>query len=57
MNSWEYILFYRESIWRYAVLACFAEKADNFTQLEKYKLEMNNFIEGLATIQKQEAVS
>ena len=56
MNSWEYRLFYRESIWRYAVLACFAQKAENFTQMEKYKSEMNRFIKGLVEIMQQEVV-
>ena len=49
-------MFYRESIWRYAVLACFAEKAENFTQMEKYKSEMNRFIKGLVEIMQQEVV-
>ena len=57
MNSWEYRLYYRENIWRSAVLACFAEKAQNFTQLEKHKSVMNRFIEGLDQIIQQKEIS
>ena len=57
MNSWEYVNYYREKIWQYAVLACRAEQFGNHTQLEKYKREMNNLIEGLANIENQERVA
>lgn len=57
MNSWEYVIYYREKIWQYAVLACRAEQFGNHTQLDKYKREMNNLIEGLANIENQERVA
>jgi len=57
MNSWEYVIYYREKIWQYAVLACRAEQFGNHTQLAKYKREMNNLIKGLANIENQERVA
>ncbi len=51
MKSWEYINYYREKIWQYAVLACRAEQFGNHTQLAKYKREMNNLINGLNNIE------
>ncbi len=55
MNGWEYILYYRERIWSYAVLACRAQQYKNWTQLEKYRSEMNKMIDGLEQLLKQKA--
>ena len=49
-------MYYRDKIWNYAVLACRAEKFENWTQLEKYRSEMNKMIEGLNNLEQQEAV-
>lgn len=48
-----YIMYYRDKIWSYAVLACRAEKFGNISQLEKYKSEMNKMIDGLAQLEKR----
>mgnify|MGYP003648787300 CR=1 FL=1 len=57
MNSWEYRLFYREQIWSYAVLACYAKKHKNHSQFKSYHGNMINYIEALSEIMKQEAIS
>lgn len=56
MNSYEYVMYYREKIWSYAVLACRAQQFKKWTQLDKYKLEMNKMIEGLEQLLTQEKV-
>lgn len=51
-----YIMYYREKIWSYAVLASRAQQFEKWTQLVKYKREMNKMIEGLEQLEKQREV-